>query len=81
MMFDKELTNEEYEALSDSYVANPPKLSGKPGYITVMRERVLIDKLVSTKYARIIKIQAEQMSVCPSDIIESAIQYQLNSRV
>ena len=79
MMFDKELTNEEYEKLSDSYVDNPPKLSGKPGFITIMREKALVDKLLSAKYARIIKVQAEQMSVSPSDIIESAIQHQLNS--
>ena len=79
MMFDKELTNEEYEKLSDSYVENPPELSGKPGFITIMRERALVDKLLSAKYARIIKVQAEQMSVSPSDIIETAIQNQLNS--
>ena len=79
MMFDKELTNEEYEKLSDSYVADLPKLSGKPGYITIMRERALVDKLLSAKYARIIKVQAEQMSVSPSVIIETAIQHQLNS--
>ena len=78
-MFDKELTNEEYEKLSDGYVTVPPKLSGKPGYITIMRERALIDKLLSAKYARIIKVQAEQMSVSPADIIEAAIQRQLNS--
>ena len=78
-MFDKELTDYEYEKLSDSYVNEPPKLSGKPGYITIMRERALIDKLLSTKYARIIKVQAEQMSVSPSDVIETAIQYKLNS--
>jgi len=79
MMFDNELTNEEYEKLSDSYVVDPPKLSGKPGFITIMRERELVDKLLSAKYARIIKVQAAQMSVSPSDIIESAIQLQLNS--
>ena len=78
-MFDKELTNEEYKKLSNGYVANPPKLSGKPGFITIMRERALIDKLLSAKYARIIKVQAELMSVSPSDIIETAIQHQLNS--
>jgi len=81
MTFDMELTDDEYEILSDNYVNNPPKLSGKPGFITIMRERALIDKLLSVKYARIIKIQAEQMSVSPSDIIESAIQHQLNSSV
>ena len=78
-MFDEELTNEEYEKLSDSYVADPPKLSGKPGHITIMRERALIDALLSTKYARIVKVQAEQTSVSPSYIIENAIQFQLNS--
>ena len=78
-MFDTELTNEEYEKLSDSYVADPPRLSGKPGHITIMREKALIDALLSAKYARIIKVQAEQMSVSPSDIIENAIQFQLNS--
>ena len=78
-MFDKELTNEEYEKLSDGYVINSPKLSGKPGFITITRERALIDKLLSAKYARIIKVQAEIMSVSPSDIIETAIQHQLNS--
>ena len=77
-MFDKELTNEEYEKLSDSYVADPPKLSGKPGYITIMRERALIDQLLSAKYARIIKVQSEQMSVSPSDLIETAIQFHLS---
>ena len=28
-MFDKELTDDEYEKLSDSYVDNPPKLSAR----------------------------------------------------
>ena len=78
-MFDKELTDEEYEKLSDSYVVDPPKLSGKPGHITVMRERALIDKLLSAKYARIIKVQAEQKCVSPSVIIETAIQNLLNN--
>jgi len=78
-MFDKELTDVEYEQLSDNYVVNPPKLSGKPGFITIMRERILVDKLLSSKYARIIKFQAELMSVSPSEIIENAIQRQLNN--
>ena len=41
------MTNEEYEALAKQAEETPPKLSGKPGYISLLRERALIAELLS----------------------------------
>jgi hypothetical protein len=72
------LSDEEYEALSDDHVANPPTLSGRPGFITTMRQKALIKELVSLECANLISIQAEQESVSPSVIIENAIKFKLS---
>ena len=71
------LTEEEYEKLSDDHVENPPTLSGKPGFITMLRQKALLKELVSSECANLITIQAEQESVCPSEIIEDAIKFKL----
>ena len=77
MMFDKELTNEEYEKLSDSYITNPPKLSGNPGFITKIREQSLVSELLPPDYARIVKARAEAMSISPAEVIKIALKAQL----
>ena len=71
------LSEEEYEALSDDHVVNPPTLSGRPGFITVMRQKALLKELVSPECANLIAIQAEQEALCPSEIIENAIKFKL----
>ena len=71
------LTEDEYEALSDDHVVNPPTLSGNPGFITILRQKALLKELVSSECANLITIQAEQESVCPSEIIENAIKFKL----
>jgi hypothetical protein len=40
------LTNKEYDDLSIEYEQNPPKLSGKTGFLTNMREKQLITELL-----------------------------------
>jgi hypothetical protein len=47
------LSDKEYEALSLEYEQNPPELSGKPGFLTNMRERTHVTGLLSPDYARI----------------------------
>ena len=75
------LTNEEYEALSLEYEENPPKLSGSPGFITNMREQLLVTELLSPDYARIVKTKARAMSLSPSEIIQNAIKAQLSMNI
>jgi hypothetical protein len=77
-MRNTELSEKEYEALSDDHVVNPPTLSGTPGFITTMRQKALLKELVSLECANLISIQAEQESVCPSEIIENAIKFKLS---
>ena len=71
------LTNKEYEKLSLEYEQNPPELSGKPGFLTTMREKVLIAELLPSDYARIVNIKAKAMSMSPSEVIQYAIKEQL----
>ena len=71
------LTDEEYEALSLEYEQAPPRLSGTPGFITNMREQLLVTELLSPDYARIIKIKARAMSLSPSEVIQYAIKEQM----
>ena len=71
------LSNEEYEQLSLEYEQNPPKLSGRPGFFTTMRERTLVAELLPTEYARIVNVKAEAMSLSPSEVIQYAIKEQL----
>ena len=76
-MKNNRLTNEEYDALATQYAENPPELTGMPSVITIKRQKVLLEKLVSTRCAKIINTQAEQQSVSPSVIIERAINFQI----
>ena len=77
-MNNQRLSDEEYEALSDDHAANPPELSGNPGFFTTLRQKALLKELVSSECANLITIQAEQESVCPSVIIENAIKFKLS---
>jgi len=71
------LSNEEYEALSLEYELNPPALSGAPGFLTYMREQILVSELLPPDYARIINAKAKAMSLTPSEVIQNAIRMQL----
>ena len=76
-MKNKRLTKEEYTALADQYAENPPELTGIPSVITIKRQKILLERLVSKKCANIINTQAEQQSISPSEIIENAIKFKL----
>jgi len=75
------LSDKEYEALSLEYEQNPPELSGKPGFFTIMRERALVSELLPPDYARIVNMKAEAMSLSPSEVIQYAIKEQLAEKV
>jgi hypothetical protein len=77
MKTNNRLSNEEYENLSLEYEKNPPELSGKPGFLTNMREKELIIKLLPPEYARIVNMKAQAMSLSPSEVIQYAIKDQL----
>ena len=70
------LTNEEYEALAKEAEENPPKLSGRPGYLSQLRERALVGELLSSEYARIVCAKANAMATSPAEVIEQAIKRQ-----
>ena len=71
------LSDEEYNALSLEYEKKPPELSGKPGFLTNMREQLLVTELLPPDYARIVKTKARAMSLSPSEVIQYAIKAQL----
>ena len=71
------LSNSEYEALSLEYELNPPNPSGLPGYLTKIREQMLVAKLLPPDYARLVNTKANIMSLSPSEIIQYAIKAQL----
>jgi len=71
------LSDEEYEKLSVEYEQNPPGLSGKPGFLTNMREKALITELLPLDCVRIVNMKAEAMSLSPSEVIQHAIREQL----
>jgi len=71
------LTDKEYEELSLEYEKNPPELSGNPGFLTNMREQILVTELLSPDYARIVNMKAKALSLSPSDIIQYALKAQL----
>jgi len=71
------LTDKEYENLSLEYEKNPPKLSGNPGFLTNMREKALVEELLSPNYARIVNIKAKTLSLSPSEVIQYALKEQL----
>jgi hypothetical protein len=77
MSSSKRLSDLEYDKLANEFAENPPALSGNPGHITLMRQKRLVEQLVSANFARIINLQAEQKSVSPSEIIEKAIEFQI----
>jgi len=41
------LSDKEYENLSLEYEQNPPRLSGRPGFLSQMRETKLVNELLS----------------------------------
>ena len=71
------LSDKEYEDLSLEYVKNPPELSGNSGFLTNMREQLLVTELLSPDYARIVNTKAKALSLSPSDIIQNALKAQL----
>ena len=71
------LSDKEYEDLSLEYEQNPPELSGRPGFLSTLRERTLISELLSPHYARIVYAQAKAMLITPSEFIQNAIKTQL----
>jgi len=75
------LTNKEYEDLSHEYEQTPPELSGKPGFLSNMREKQLIMELLPPDYARIINMKAKAMLLSPSEVIQYAIKEQLVGNV
>ena len=77
MQITARLSDEEYEALSLEYEQNPPKLLGSPGFLSNIREKLLVTELLSSDYARIVKTKARAMSLSPSEVIQHAIKAQL----
>ena len=73
------LSDKEYEKLSLEYEQNPPKLSDKPGFLTIIREKALISELLSPNYARIVYMKAKVMSLSPSEFIQYAIKAQVTT--
>ena len=71
------LSNKEYEELSLEYEQNPPELSGNPGFLTNMREIMLVTELLPPDYARVVNTKAKAMSLSPSEVIQYAIKAQL----
>jgi len=70
------LSNDEYETLNLEYEQNPPVLSGAPGLLTNMREKILVAELLPPDYARIINAKAKALSLTPSEVIQNAIRSQ-----
>jgi len=77
MKTDTRLSDQEYEALSFEYEQNPPTLSGKPGFLTNMREKKLVAELLPPDCARIVNMKAKAMLLSPSEVIQFAIKEQL----
>jgi hypothetical protein len=71
------LSQQEYEKLSLEYETNPPRLSGKPGFLTATREKTLISELLPPDYARIVLMKAKAMSLSPAEVIQYSIKKQL----
>ena len=76
MKVSERLSNSEYEALSLEYETNPPKLSGRVGFLTNMREQMLVAKLLPPDYARAVNAKANIMDLSPSVVIQHAIKAQ-----
>jgi hypothetical protein len=71
------LSDMEYENLSLEYGQNPPRLSGKPGFLSHMRETKLVNELLSPDYARIVNMKSKAMQLSPAEVIRYAIKMQL----
>ena len=71
------LSEKEYENLSLEYEKNPPQLSGKPGFLSHMREAKLVNELMTPEYARVINVKAKAMLLSPAEVIRYAIKKQL----
>ena len=68
------LSDKEYENLSIEYELTPPMLSGKPGFLSHMRETKLVNELLSPEYARIVNMKSKAMLLSPADVIRHAIK-------
>ncbi|MCL2420234.1 MAG: hypothetical protein FWD03_00075 [Defluviitaleaceae bacterium] len=77
MKTDNRLSDKEYEDFSLEYDQNPPRLSGKPGFLTNMREKKLVTELLPPDCARIINMKAKAMLLSPSEVIQYAVKEQL----
>ena len=75
------LSDKEYEDLSRKYEETPPDLSGKPGFLTNMREKRLVTELLPPDYARIINMLSKSMLISPSEVIQAAIKNQLTENI
>jgi hypothetical protein len=75
------LSQQEYENLSREYEATPPRLSGKSGHLTALREKNLITELLPPDYARIVLMKAKVMSLSPAEVIQYSIKKQLTENV
>ena len=64
------LLDNDYEKLSLEYEMNPPKLSGKPGFLSALREKTLVMQLLPPDYARIVLMKAKAMSLSPAEVIQ-----------
>jgi len=71
------LSDKEYEKLSLEYEQNPPRFSGKPGFLSHMHETKLVNELLALDYARIVNMKAKAMLLSPAEVIRYAIKKQL----
>jgi len=58
-----DMTENEYEVLSDSYAKEAPDQSGNPGLLTCLREAQLVNDLLEPEYARAVNAKATALSV------------------
>jgi hypothetical protein len=73
-----DLTDKEYQELSDFYAENAPELSGKPGMLTRLRETQLVNDLLEPDFARAVNARAAALSVPQSVIIQEALRNQMS---
>ena len=71
------LSDNEYEELSLEFEKHPPALSGNHGFLSNMREQILVTELLSPDYARIVNVKAKALSLSPSEVIQYALKAQL----
>jgi hypothetical protein len=81
MKINGRLSDKEYEDMSVEYEKSPPKLSGKPGFLSNLREQKLVNELLPPDYARIVNMKAKAMLLSPSEIIQFAIKEQLAENI